>query len=203
MNGQETEVKFFVKDLSRVEKRLHELKAQLFQARVHEVNLRFDNVNGDLRRELKVLRLRQDNDAKFTFKGPSRESAGGVLSRQEIEFTVESFEAAKEFLEALGFVPIIFYEKYRTTYELNGVHIMLDEMPYGNFVEIEGEDIDALQNVASLLGLNWGAIVKAGYHSLFERFAGKYNLQPGKLSFEALASVRVSIEDIGIGYSDQ
>ncbi|GAB4567573.1 MAG: class IV adenylate cyclase [Anaerolineales bacterium] len=203
MNGQEIEAKFFVKDLNRVEKRLHELKAQLFQARVHEVNLRFDNANGDLRRELKVLRLRQDNEAKFTFKGPSRETAGGALSRKEIEFTVESFEAAKEFLEALGFVPIIFYEKYRTTYELNGVHIMLDEMPYGNFVEIESEDADALQNVASLLGLNWNATVKAGYHALFERFATKYNLQPDKLSFEALASVQVKIGDMGIVYSDQ
>lgn len=202
MNGQETEVKFFVKDLKRVEMRLRELKAHLIQPRVHEVNLRFDDPNGDLRRSKRVLRLRQDTDAKFTFKGPSEERAGGVLSRREIEFTVGSFDAAKEFLEALGFVPVVFYEKYRATYELNGVHVMLDELPYGDFVEIEGEDINTLQVVAGLLNLNWDAIVKAGYHALFERMTGKYKLDPGQLSFEALKSIQVDTQDLEISYSD-
>ena len=202
MNGQETEGKFFVQDLKRIEMRLQELEAHLIQPRVHEVNLRFDNEKGELRKDFKVLRLRQDTEAKFTFKGPSKERAGGVLTRKEIEFSVGSFEAAKEFLELLGFVPVVFYEKYRTTYEIYGVHIMLDELPYGTFVEIEGENIDTLQNVAGLLNLNWNAIVKAGYHALFERITGKYGLEPGQLSFEALKSIKVKSEDFGIDYSD-
>ena len=202
MNGQETEVKFFVRDLKRIEMRLQEMEAHLIQPRVHEVNLRFDNEQGDLRKSLKVLRLRQDTEAKFTFKGPSEERAGGVLTRKEIEFTVGSFEAAKEFLELLGFVPVVFYEKYRTTYEFHGVHIMLDELPYGTFVEIEGENIDNLQNVARLLNLNWNAIVKAGYHALFERITVKYGLEPSQLSFEALKSIKVKNEDLGIIHSD-
>ncbi|MFN8434552.1 MAG: class IV adenylate cyclase [Anaerolineales bacterium] len=202
MSGQETEVKFFVQDLKRIEMRLQELEAHLIQPRVHEVNLRFDNEAGELRKNFKVLRLRQDTDAKFTFKGPSEERVGGVLSRKEIEFTVSSFEAAKEFLELLGFVPVIFYEKYRTTYELLGVHIMLDELPYGTFVEIEGEDIETLQKVANLLGLNWNAMVKAGYHALFERITEKYDLEYGQLSFEALKSITATPEDFGITYSD-
>ncbi len=202
MNGQETEVKFFVRDLKRIEMRLQELEAHLIQPRVHEVNLRFDNEQGDLRKNFKVLRLRQDTEAKFTFKGPSQERAGGVLTRKEIEFTVGSFEAAKEFLELLGFVPVVFYEKYRTTFEFHGVHIMLDELPYGTFVEIEGENIDTLQNVAGLLNLNWNAIVRAGYHALFERIIGKYGLEPSQLSFEALKSITVKSKDLGIIYSD-
>jgi adenylate cyclase, class 2 len=169
---------------------------------VHEVNLRFDNPNGDLRRDLKVLRLRQDTEAKFTFKGPSEMRECGVLSRREIEFTVGSFDAAKEFLEALGYVPVVFYEKYRTTYELHNVHIMLDELPYGDFVEIEGEDIGTLREVAHLLGLNWEVIVKAGYHALFERITGKYKLDPEQLSFDALKSVQITEEDLLIVPAD-
>jgi len=203
MNGQETEVKFFVQDLNRIEMRLRELKAHLIQERVHETNLRFDNLNGDLRKNKKVLRLRQDAEAKFTFKGPTEERAGGVLSRKEIEFTVSSFEAANEFLEALGYVPVVFYEKFRTTYEMNDIHIMLDEMPYGNFVEIEGEDTDTLQEIAGMLGLNWEAAVKAGYHALFERITEKYKLDPAQLHFEALANIRISPEDLNITYADQ
>ena len=198
MHGRETEVKFFVKDLNRVEMRLRELKAHLIQPRIHEINFRFDNKNGDLRRSKKVLRLRRDLESRFTFKGPSEERAGGVLSRREIEFTVGSFDAAKEFLEALGYVPVVFYEKYRATYELNNVHIMLDELPYGDFVEIEGEDISVLRDIARLLGLNWEAIVKAGYHALFERITGKYKLDPEQLSFEALKSAKIDRRDLNI-----
>ncbi|MBN8657016.1 MAG: class IV adenylate cyclase [Anaerolineae bacterium] len=202
MNGQETEVKFFVKDLKRVEMRLRELKAHLIQARVHEVNLRFDTPNGDLRQELKVLRLRNDTEAKFTFKGPNDERNDGVLSRKEIEFSVSSFDAAKDFLEALGFTVVAFYEKYRATYEVEDVHVMLDELPYGNFVEIEGEDVNTLRTVAELLGLRWGSSVNAGYLVLFDRIAMKYKLTAGQLSFEALKGLSISGEDMSIVPAD-
>ena len=198
MNGQETEVKFYVNDLSQVEMRLRELKAHLIQARVHEINLRFDTPNSDLRKELKVLRLRNDTEAKFTFKGPNDERNDGVLSRKEIEFSVSSFDAAKDFLEALGFTVIAFYEKYRTTYELKDVHVMLDELPYGNFVEIEGENANTLRTVAELLGLNWESAVNAGYLVLFDHIAIKYKLALGQLSFEALKGLSIRGEDMSI-----
>lgn len=202
MNGHETEVKFFVRDLKKIELRLLELKAQLIQPRVHEANLRFDNPNGDLRKNLKVLRLRKDTEAKFTFKGPSEEAEGGVLTRREIEFAVGDFESAKQFLEALGFIPIVFYEKYRTTFELSNTHIMLDELPYGEFVEIEGENIQTLHEIANLLGLDWKQMVKAGYHALFDRVTEKYKLESANLSFKALESVHITTDDLQIKPAD-
>jgi len=202
MNGQETEVKFFVKDLSRVEMRLRELKAHLIQPRVHETNLRFDTSTGDLQKNYHVLRLRKDTEAKFTFKGPSNERENGVLSRQEIEFTVSDFDKAQHFLEALGYTPVVFYEKFRTTYEFRNIHIMLDELPYGKFVEIEGENIDTLQKTANLLNLNWNAMVKAGYHALFDRVAGKFKLESSQLSFKALESIHITADDLGVTPAD-
>lgn len=201
-NGVETEAKFYVRGLKKVEMRLLELKAHSIQPRVHEINLRFDNLDGNLRRDFKVLRLRKDTEAKFTFKGPSQEREGGVMSRKEIEFTVGDFESAKQFLELLGYVPIVFYEKFRATYELKGVHIMLDELPYGTFVEIEGENIQTLQEIADLLGLNWNEMVKAGYHALFDRVAEKFKLESSDLSFKALESVHVTADDLNIKPAD-
>jgi hypothetical protein len=75
---------------------------------------------------------------------------------------------------------------------------MLDELPYGTFVEIEGEDIATLQHVSSLLGLKWGVMVKAGYHALFERVTDKHQLKAGELSFEALSGVQITPEDLNI-----
>jgi adenylate cyclase class 2 len=202
MNGHETEVKFYVQSLGKIELRLQELKAQLIQPRIHETNLRFDNANSDLRKTYRVLRLRQDDKARFTFKGPSEEQEGGILSRREIEFVVEDFENAKQFLEALGFQAVVFYEKFRTTYHLNNTHIMLDELPYGEFVEIEGENADEIRSVADQLGIHWGSMIKAGYHALFERVAGKYHLEVSELSFAALKNVEITADDLGIQSAD-
>ena len=202
MNGQEIDAKFHVQNLRKIELRLLELKAQLIQPRVHEVNLRFDRPDGELRNSFRVLRLRQDDIARFTFKGPSVEKEGGILSRQEIEFEVGDFDSAKQFLEAIGFQVVVFYEKFRATYELNNTHIMLDELPYGSFIEIEGENVESIHSIADLLSLNWEAMVKAGYHALFERVAGKYGLDVSKLSFENLEGVTIKTTDMGIVAAD-
>jgi adenylate cyclase, class 2 len=201
MNGQETEVKFYVRDLQKIEMRLHDLKAQLIQPRTHESNIRFDKANGELRKSNRILRLRQDDKSRFTFKGPNTEKEG-VVSRQEIEFAVDNFESAKQFLEALDFEEIVYYEKYRITYELNDMHIMLDELPYGLFVEIEGEDIDGIRSITNQLGLNWDATVKAGYHALFERIAPKLNLDSSKLTFTALEQTNVTAADLMVTHAD-
>lgn len=202
MNEQEIEAKFHVRDLKKMELRLLELKAQLSQPRVHEINLRFDRPDSELRKGFRVLRLRQDDKARFTFKGPSAEAEGGILSRHEIEFEVGDFESARKFLEAIGFEVVVFYEKFRTTYELNNTHIMLDELPYGDFVEIEGGRVETIHSAAELLGLNWDAMIKAGYHALFERVAGKYGLDVSKLSFENLNGIKIAIADMNIIAAD-
>jgi len=202
MNGHETEAKFFIRDLKKIELRLRELKAQLIQPRLHEINLRFDNAENELRSTLRVLRLRQDDKARFTFKGPSEEQPGGILRRREIEFVVEDFDSAKDFLEALGYRVVVFYEKFRAVYALNDTHVMLDELPYGQFIEVEGENAEVIRKTTDLLGINWDAMVKAGYHALFERVTGKYNLEPSQLSFSALAKVDITAEDLGIQAAD-
>src|SRR5512140_3465038 len=111
-SGQETEVKFYIQDLKKVEARLRDLKAQLVQSRTLETNIRFDLPDARLRLEGRVLRLRQDTEARLTYKGAGKKEQG-ILSREEIEFVVENFEKAKRFLEALGYRKSVFYEKYR------------------------------------------------------------------------------------------
>ena len=66
MNGQEIEAKFHVQNLRKIELRLLELKAQLIQPRVHEINVRFDRPDSGLRNSFRVLVLRQYVIASFT-----------------------------------------------------------------------------------------------------------------------------------------
>ncbi len=198
---QETEVKFYVRDLNRLKIQLETLGAQRVQERVLETNLRFDLPDGRLRLEGRVLRLRRDTQVRLTYKSASQKEEG-ILSREEIEFVVEDFEKAKRFLEALGYQKLAYYEKYRTTYDLNETHIMLDELPFGSFVEIEGEDAGSIHAVADQLHLNWETAVAAGYVALFERVRKALNLSFHDISFANFDGVNVEAPHLGARAAD-
>ena len=202
MNGQETEVKYYVSDLKRVEERIRTLGGSLIQARVYEVNLRYDLPDGSLRQGGKVLRLRQDERTRLTFKGPSQRS-DGVLSRAEFETALDDFESGKNILEALGYLPVATYEKYRSTYELGELHIMLDELPYGDFVEIEGLDILNLQKASKELGLDFSAAIPASYLALFESLCQQRVLDPAQLTFTALKGLQIKPGELSVRPADE
>ena len=201
MSDQEIEVKFYINDLERIRKRLEALGAVLAQPRVLETNLRFDTPDQALARSFRVLRLRQDTNARLTFKGPAQASEGARI-RQEIEFTVEDFDRARAFLEALGYRLSLAYEKYRMVYDLDGVHVTLDTMPYGDFVELEGPNVPALQSVDRKLELDWEAGVPASYTVLFEQLKTKLNLLFRDLTFENFRNVAVTPADLGVRAAD-
>jgi adenylate cyclase, class 2 len=200
-NGQETEAKFYVRDLNRIQLQLQALKADLIQPRVLETNLRFDLPDASLRSKGRVLRLRRDTDARLTYKSASK-SELGVLSREEIEFVVEDFEKAKQFLEALGYQKLVYYEKYRTTYKLNETLIMLDELPYGNFVEIEGKTIEVIRTVALQLNLNWETAIATSYTALFERARAALEFSFQDLSFANFVNMEVDARDLEVNVAD-
>jgi adenylate cyclase class 2 len=206
MNDREIEAKFYVLDLKRIKTRLQSLEARLIQPRVRETNIRFDLPNFGLRSEGRVLRLRQDTEARLTYKD-SGESDRGVLNRTEIEFTVESFEKAKLFLEALGYQKLLVYEKYRTTYQLElfegSIHVMLDELPYGNFVEVEGEDIHSIHIVAGRLNLDRDTSIANSYSGLFEIIRQKLNLAFQDLTFANFTETVVTAEQLGVRAADR
>ena len=199
---QELEVKFFVSDLPAVERRLQTLEARNSLPRVFEVNLRFDTPAGDLGRGFRVLRLRQDRIARLTYKGPAS-GLGGARLRQEIEFEVSDFAAARLFLEALGYQVAMVYEKYRASYELAGVEVSLDELPYGAFVEIEGPNPEAIQSVTRKLGLEYSASIPASYTALFEQLKERLSLPFRDLSFENFKGLTLTPDDLGVHPADR
>jgi len=197
MNNQEIEVKFFVDDLEDIARRIADAGGQFAISRVREVNLRFDKPDRSLTQAMQVLRLRKDFKSRLTFKGPSLGDES-VSVRQEIEFEVSSFENAQKFLEALGYEMYLMYEKYRTTYTLSNVIVVLDEMPYGNFVEIEGPDADSIRQVAGDLKLDWEARCTDSYTLLFRQLKESHQLDVRQLSFEDFEGLHFAAEDFGL-----
>lgn len=201
-NHTEIEIKIHVRDLGRIEKRLFELGAVQLHPRQHEINLRFDTPERSLASKAQVLRLRQDDQMRLTFKGQGT-AQDGVRIRQEIEFSVSDFSAARLLLEALGFQVYTAYEKYRTTFSYKNCEIVLDELPYGSFYEIEGPDVGTVQAVNSDLGLRWGAGVALSYTELFQQLRRVYGWEFNDLTFENFVEVAFDLGAVGVTPADE
>ena len=102
MDFQEKEVKFYLNDLEAMASRLEATGAELVRPRILERNLRLDTSDGALSAEKRVLRLRQDDQVRVTYKDNTH-TENGVLVRTEIEFATDNLEVVRKFFEALGY----------------------------------------------------------------------------------------------------
>lgn len=116
----------------------------------------------------RVLRLRRKGArAVFTFK--EREASESAVKRQREEETeVSDADALASILEALGYRPALVYEKRRTTWRVAGSEVVLDELPFGLFLEIEGDE-GSILDAEKLLGLEDVQAEHASYPELTRR----------------------------------
>ena len=126
-----------------------------------------------------------------------------VSVREEIEVEVKSFDDTRFLLEALGYLPFMLYEKYRTTYSLGDVLVTLDEMPFGHFSEIEGPDAARIQKAAESLWLDWALRSMDSYSLLFEQVKKNCGWTMRDLSFDEFVGKTVTPADLGLKYADK
>jgi adenylate cyclase class 2 len=196
-NNQENEVKFYLTDLNAFETSVKLRGATLKHTRVFENNLRFDLPSGELTAARRVLRLRMDDRAHLTYKGPMQVGQQ-ISSRAEIELVVSDFEQAHKLLESLGYIVSVRYEKWRTTYQIGLMEIDIDELPYGNFCELEGPNAEAIQLIAGSLKLNWDTRVLESYLALFDKVRIVRNLQMKNLTFDEFKNIKLTAQDLGL-----
>ncbi|MBN1440657.1 MAG: class IV adenylate cyclase [Anaerolineales bacterium] len=186
----EQEVKFLLKDTADMRRRLAELGARAYQPRMHETNIRFDTADGILTRARKVLRLRKAGAAILTYKEPEAalpaEASAAARRSLETEIAVDSLEKTVHVLEALGFHPIVRYEKYREVFRWESVLLMFDQLPFGDFLELEGPDLAELRQTAEVLGLVWKRALRTSYMGIFLMLKKKYRLATLEATFAAL-----------------
>lgn len=195
---QEAEVKFLLDDLPAFRERLLAAGATLHVPRVYERNVRFDDDQDSLRREGQLLRLRQDNQAILTYKGVAADpTTTEVKRREELEVVVSDFDTAALILARLGFTPRQVYEKYRETFRLGAVEVVLDEMPFGYFVELEGDEGE-IKAAAAQLGLPWGGRILDNYLALMARLKAHYHLPFDDVTFANFAGLPIAIDTHGV-----
>lgn len=202
LKEEEIEVKFYIQNIDQIHKKLQVFGAVLQKPRVFESNLRFDSPDGCLSANKQVLRLRCDTEIIITYKGPAQIDQP-VSVREEIEIQVDDHERARHLLEALGYVVYMRYEKYRTTYTYQQVIVVVDELPIGNFIEIEGPNATSIHAMAKLLDLDWENRIPASYIYLFEQIKkSRPEIKDKPLTFAELSQFQFSAADIGVTPAD-
>lgn len=193
MDNLEVEVKFLVPDLPALRDSLLALGATPVHARVFERNERFETGEAALLRRGELLRLRQDTGVRLTFKGPSAaDAASEVKIREEIEVAVGDFDVMSAILQRLGFRPVQTYEKYRETFAWGDLEVVLDEMPYGDFVELEGPEA-SIRDAAGRLGLDWSQRITTNYLALMAHLKSAFGLTFDDLTFANFEGVAANI----------
>ena len=192
----EVEVKFFVPELAAFRERLLAAGAELKKPRIYERNVRFDTADERLYQELSLLRLRQDTAVTLTYKGtPENLPDSEAKVREELEVQVSDFDTLSQIFQRLGFAPMQVYEKYRETFEWQNVEIVLDELPYGNFIELEGEE-GGIKTAVSHLNLHWQDRIVDNYLGLMAQLKAHHNLPFNDLTFANFANLNISIADV-------
>jgi len=188
MDHDEIEVKYHVPDMTPLRQRLVSLNASS-SGRVFEKNIRFEDADNSLITKKSLLRLRQDGQNTLTYKQVSTQEDNQFKIYREIETHVSDFEATCRILEVLGYSPRQVYEKYRETFTMGKTIICLDTMPYGDFIEIEG-DKNGIREMTDRLGLNWGDRILATYLEMFEYIQEQASLAFNDLTFVNFDDVR-------------
>lgn len=188
----EIEVKLHVPDFGAVAARLDELGATIKRPRTYERNLRYQDAAQTFHESGVILRLRQDDRARLTYKEPmdSEAATRGLHDRFEVEVVVDDYNAMHTILARLGFHAYMIYEKYRTTYHYGGAEVVLDEMPYGNFVEVEGDE-STINKVLGALNLQDAHRIPHSYGQLFAHIRHNMQLTFTDLTFENFRGLNV------------
>jgi adenylate cyclase, class 2 len=193
MSNIEVEVKFYLHDLALTRNQVKKTGG-LFEKRDTETNLRLEDQYSSLFKRKSLLRLRQTQDHNLlTYKGKVNAPDSGCKVYHEIEVMVSDFNNMIGILENIGYRQVQCYEKIRETYRIGNVLICLDTMPYGNFMEIEG-DPKEIKVMAESLGFKWKDRILGNYLSIFEQLKKKFNLGFNDVTFDNFKEVAIDFE---------
>lgn len=187
----EIEVKFHLPDAKPVQDLILATGAT-HCGRVFETNIRFEDASNSLKKQGALLRLRKNNRALLTFKSSLSRPDTQFKVHREIEVEVDDFDACHSILEGLGFHPEQAYEKWRETFVINNTELLIDTMPYGMFLEIEGEKAH-IRNLANKLGLKWQERILLNYLEIFEIVQREERLPFRDITFENFKTTRLDI----------
>ena len=178
----EIEVKVPVPSLPAIRDRAVALGYEPVLPRHFEANILYDYPDRSLSLAGCLLRVRETpHHALLTFKGKLVQDPSYKV-RPEVETRCESGQALSEIMENIGLRPFFRYEKFREEYRGEGGLLCLDELPFGQYLELEGDPV-SIEALAKALELDPATFVKRSYADLYGEHCRSLGLPFGNIVF--------------------
>jgi adenylate cyclase class 2 len=128
--------------------------------------------NSILKEKNAVLRVRKiDNKTILTYKESFIDKTE-IKHQKEYETEIKDVLMIEKIIENLGLEKSLVYEKRRKTWKFRDVEIVLDELPFGFYMEIEGSVL-AIKEVEILLEAEEFETEHKTYPALTAKFGNK------------------------------
>ena len=180
---KEIEVKFKVVDFKPIRKALKKSGAR-FLGRAFEKTTKFDTPDGFLRRHNLWIRTRTGFKNVLTMKEKIGRDNKKFKQRKEIELEISDVQKMGWILKRLGFPKTLIMEKYREKWCLKKTEIVLDKLPFGNFIEIEGKP-DSIEKTEKILKLMPKDRIITTYWHLWEEIRQRKGIKNKNIVFRA------------------
>lgn len=131
----------------------------------------------------KWIRLRTNGkDTTLTIKEITKKN--DIAGTKELEVGVSDFQTTNKILNKLGYVARNYQENKRVRYMLNNVEIDIDTWPLiPAYVELEGKDIESVNNLVKILHVNEDKITSLDVASIYNEIYNIDILSIKKLEF--------------------
>jgi adenylate cyclase class 2 len=201
MQNAEIELKFPLSDPAALQNLLPQLGFHLDTPRTFESNTLYDTPGRELRAQKQLLRIRQYGNVhtlthKRTAAPEDPEHPSRYKVRIETETTVADPVALGQVFEQLGYQPVFIYEKYRTEWSAfdpltgSSPHLVIDETPIGNYVELEGPTT-WIDRMLVDLGVNVNTCLTDSYGKLFLDWKERTGSPAENLTFSEISSAQL------------
>lgn len=121
-----------------------------------------------------VLRVRKTKERTLLTYKEKLGYDGDFKHQIEFETEVSDVDATESIIDKLGYKLATVYEKHRKSWHLNDVEVVLDELPFGYYMEIEGE-MAAITKAEKLLGVTKLEVEARGYPRLTLKYGKLVN----------------------------
>ncbi|WP_027178681.1 class IV adenylate cyclase [Maridesulfovibrio bastinii] len=162
----EVELKFIDVDHESLKENLKSVSAEFLSAHF-EKNIVLDDPGRTLYKRSALLRIREAGKTVMTVKRIPclMPESGKAKVYEEYQSEISSLDEMISCLAVLGYYPVFRYEKFREKWQYDNCIICVDTLPFGYFVEIEGNEDDIIR-CADALDLDISTSSKKTYHEL-------------------------------------
>ncbi len=185
----ETEIKFRIESIDKLEMQLREAGFYQQTPRAFESNVLYDTPDRIMRARTAILRIRS-YAGKWTVThkrlpdvGPGEDAH---KHRVETETEVADGEVLAQIFLSLGLVAAFRYEKWRSEWSDGEGHCVIDETPIGDYAELEGSP-EWIDRSAARLGVERSAYLTLSYGRLFEQWRAEHHSGANDLTFDAVS----------------